>query len=312
MIFKDYYKILGFDDNKANLEQIKIAYREQAKKYHPDVNGANRNTEERFKDINEAYKTLSNSSARRKYDRAWNVNIGRRKNREKFGDKSEETDSFKDSLFGMFFGYTPKYKKEKKGEEVGAKKGEDVETGIEITLEEAFYGKTKKISLRTVKGNLKTITVKVPAGIRNNERIRLIGQGKKGPKDEKPGDLFIKVKVLENDRFTLKGYDLYTKALVTPWEAALGSKIKIQGIDEEEEIEIKEGTTSGEEIIVENKGFKDGKGRRGNLICEIQIMIPKKISEEEAKKYRELQKISKFNPRKTKLQENQLNAVDIL
>ncbi len=299
MIFKDYYKILGFDDNKANAEQIKIAYREQAKKYHPDVNGVNRNTEERFKDINEAYRILSDSASRRKYDRAWNVNIGRRKNREKFGDKSAKTDSFKDSLFGMFFGYAPKRKKEKKQEETGAKKGEDVETEIEITLEEAFYGKTKKISLRTVKGNLKTITVKIPAGIRNKERIRLIGQGKKGPKDEKPGDLLIKVKVLENDRFTLKGYNLYTKALITPWEAVLGAKIKIQGIDDEEEIEIKAGTTSGEKVILENKGFRDGKGRRGNLICEVQIMVPKEISEEEKKKYIELQKISAFNPRKS-------------
>lgn len=299
MIFKDYYKILGFDDNKVDSEQIKIAYREQAKKYHPDVNGANRNTEERFKDINEAYKTLSNPTTRKKYDRAWNVNIGRRKNREKFGDKSEKSDSFKDSLFGMFFGYKPKYKKGKKEEELGAKKGEDVETEIEITLEEAFYGKTKKISLRTVSGNMKTITVKVPAGIRNKERIRLIGQGKKGPKDEKPGDLFIKVKVLENNRFILRGYDLYTKVLITPWEAALGSKIKIQGIDDTEEIKIKGGMTSGEQIVVENKGFKDGKGRRGNLICEVQIMIPREITEEEAEKYRELQTISTYNPRKT-------------
>lgn len=306
MIFKDYYKILGFDDNKANAEQIKIAYREQAKRYHPDVNGANRNTEERFKDINEAYRILSDTTTRRKYDRAWNVNIGRRKNREKYGNKEDKSDSIKDGLFGMFFGYAPK-KNKKQEEETGAKKGEDVETEIEITLEEAFYGKTKKISLRTVSGNLKTITVKVPAGIRNKERIRLIGQGKKGPKDEKPGDLFIKVKVLENNKFTLKGYDLHTKAFITPWEAALGGQIEVQGIDDIEKIEIGSGTTSGKEIIVEDKGFKDGKGRRGNLICEIQIMIPEQISEEEAKKYRELQKISKFNPR-----EITKNVVDIL
>ena len=304
MIFKDYYKILGFDDNKVNAEQIKIAYREQAKKYHPDVNGAYRNTEERFKDINEAYKILSNSSTRRKYDRAWNVNIGRRKNKEKFGSKTEKTDSIKDSLFGMFFGYAPKRKKEE--EEVGAKKGEDVETQIEITLEEAFYGKTKKISLRTVSGDLKTITVKIPAGIRDKERIRLIGQGKKGPKDEKPGDLFIKVKVLANNKFTLKGYDLHTKTFITPWEAALGSKIKIQGIDEIEEIDIKSGPTSGKEIVIENKGFKDGKGKRGNLICEVQIMIPEELSKEELEKYEELKKLSKFDPRKV------LDTVDIV
>ncbi len=295
MIFKDYYKILGFDDNKANTEQIKIAYREQAKRYHPDVNGANKNTEERFKDINEAYRTLSDSSARRKYDRAWNVNIGRRKNKEKYGNKGEKTDTIKDGLFGMFFGYTPK--KDKKQEEAVAKKGEDVETEIEITLEEAFYGKTKKISLRTVSGNLKTIIVKIPAGIRNKERIRLIGQGKKGTKDEKPGDLFIKVKVLENNKFILNGYDLHTKVFVTPWEAVLGGKIEVQGIDDIEQIKLEKGTNSGKEIIIEDKGFKDGKGKRGNLICEVQIMIPEKVSEDEEKKYRELQKISQFNPR---------------
>jgi len=308
MIFKDYYKILGFDDNKANAEQIKIAYREQAKKYHPDVNGANRNTEERFKDINEAYRILSDTVARRKYDRAWNVNIGRRKNREKYGNKEEKTDSIKEGLFGMFFGYTPK-KNKKQEENIGAKKGEDVETEIEITLEEAFYGKTKKISLRTVSGNLKTITVKVPAGIRNKERIRLVGQGKKGAKDEKPGDLFIKVKVLESNKFTLNGYNLHTKLFVTPWEAILGGQIEVQGIDDIEKIKLEKGTTSGTEIIVENKGFKDGKGRRGNLICEIQIMVPNKITEEEEEIYRKLQKISKFNPRTTKTDKKQ---VDIL
>ncbi len=307
MIFKDYYKILGFDDNKVNQEQIKIAYREQAKKYHPDVNGAYRNTEERFKDINEAYRTLSDTTARRKYDRAWNINIGRRKNREKYENKYAKSDSFKDSLFSMFFGNisTEKKKKEERKEE-GAKKGEDVETEIEISLEEAFFGKTKKISLRTVQGTLKTIVVKIPAGIRDKERIRLIGQGKKNPKDEKPGDLFIKVRVMKDERFILKGYDLHTKALITPWEAALGSKIKVQGIDGVEEIEIEKGMTSGKQIIVQGKGFRDGKGRRGNLRCEIQIMIPEEISEKEEEMYKQLKKISKYNPRKI------TNTVDIL
>ena len=77
MIFKDYYKILGLESNKVSTNDIKVAYREQAKKYHPDVNIGNRSTEDRFKDINEAYKTLSNPSSRRKYDRSWNARIGK-------------------------------------------------------------------------------------------------------------------------------------------------------------------------------------------------------------------------------------------
>lgn len=304
MIFKDYYKILGFDDNKVTQEQIKIAYREQAKKYHPDVNGANRNTEERFKDINEAYRALSNSNTRKKYDRAWRVNIGRRKNREKYGKASNKSESFTDNLLKIFFGNIPLKEKETKQE--SRTKGEDIETQIEITLEEAFFGKVKKISLRTVKGDLKTITVKIPAGIRNNERIRLLGQGKKNKKDEKPGDLFIKVKVQKNEQFILKGYDLYTKVLITPWEAALGTEVKIQGIDDVETVQVNKGATTGDQITIQNKGFKDGKGKRGNLVCEIQIMMPNTISDLEKEKYKELSKISKYNPRK------QIDLVDIL
>ena len=297
MIFKDYYKILGFEDNTATQEELKIAYREQAKKYHPDVNGVNRNTEERFKDINEAYRILSEKSSRKKYDRAWRINIGRRKNREKYGDKNNKAESFSQNLFSMFFGNV-KLKKKEKDEEY-RRKGENVETSIDVTLEEAFYGRTKKISLRTVKGDMKTLTVKIPAGIRNNERIRLIGQGKKGKKDEKPGDLFIKVNVLKNNEFILKGYDLYTNAYITPWEAALGTNIDIKGIDETEKIIIRPGTSTGEKIIIKNKGFREKSGKRGNLICKINIMIPNTISDKEKNIYKELRKISNYNPRKT-------------
>lgn len=307
MIFKDYYKILGFDDCKVSQEEIKSAYREQAKKYHPDVNGVNRNTEERFKDINEAYRTLSNETSRRKYDRAWRINIGRRKNREKYGEKTEKSDSMKDNLFNMFFGnITFKRKENVKQEEAQEIKGEDVETEIKITLAEAFYGKMKKISLRTVKGDLKTITVKIPAGIRNNEKIRLIGQGKKSKKNDKPGDLFIKIKVEQDEDFILKGYDIYTKVYITPWEAALGRKIKVKTIDGIETIEVKRGTSTGEKIVVENKGFRDKSGKRGSLICEVAIMIPFEITEEEEEIYNKLERISNYNPRKS------TDKVDIL
>jgi DnaJ-class molecular chaperone len=290
MIFKDYYKILGFDDNRATPEEIKIAYREQAKKYHPDVNGRTRNTEERFKDINEAYRTLSNQTSRKKYDRAWKINIGRQRNKERYGDKNNKSDSFIDSLIGMLFGNNVAKRKERT-KNVPRIKGEDIETEIEISLQEAFYGIIKKITLRTVQGKPKTITVKIPAGIRNNERIRLIGQGKKTKKDEKPGDLFIKVKVLKDEEFILKGYDIYKKISITPWEAVLGTKKQINGIDSTEEITIEEYTTTGEKIVIENKGFRSREGKRGNLICEVKISIPKNMTSQEIQKYKELKEI---------------------
>ena len=99
MVFKDYYKILGMEDNKATPEEIKTAYREQAKKYHPDINSKNDFSEERFKDINEAYKVLSTPATRRKYDRMWNSNIGKKK---KFEESKREEGSIFSNFFNLF------------------------------------------------------------------------------------------------------------------------------------------------------------------------------------------------------------------
>ena len=123
MIFKDYYKILGLESNKVTLEEIKLAYREKAKKYHPDINVGNAGTEEIFKDINEAYKTLSNDKLRRKYDFNWNRYIGKRKTAESTSQNKRKK-TFKEILFDIFFGgvFTPAKKKEKLVPEYGYKK----------------------------------------------------------------------------------------------------------------------------------------------------------------------------------------------
>ena len=112
MIFKDYYKILGLESPKATIDDIKTAYREQAKKYHPDVNVGNKNAEERFKDINEAYKTLTNQATKRKYDRMWNAHIGRRKNKAK---QNKEQKTTRQELLSVLFGLNTK-KEEKDSE----------------------------------------------------------------------------------------------------------------------------------------------------------------------------------------------------
>ena len=180
MIFRDYYRILELDTSKVSLEEIKVAYRNLAKKYHPDINVGNKRAEERFKDINEAYRVLSNSSGMKKYDRLWNSKVGSKK-RLQIEEKEykRNKDSVFSDFFNMFFGNIKETLEEKeilnKNKEK-AIKGENIETEINITIEEAFYGMQKKISLRTIDGKMKTFTVKVPAGIRNNEKIRLIGQ----------------------------------------------------------------------------------------------------------------------------------------
>lgn len=296
MIFKDYYKILELDSNKATNSEIKIAYRELAKKYHPDIDIKNAKAEEHFKDINEAYKVLSTTSTRRKYDRMWNTYIGRKKKTAYKESKRTKGEVFSD-FFNIFFGPQEEKEYEEMPKRKLAEKGENVETEINITLEEAFFGKEKAISLRRIDGKMKTFKVKIPAGIQNKEKIRLINQGLASKNGGQNGDLFIKVNIENNDIFALDGYNLKTNLPLTPWEAALSTKVSLRGISEELSLYIPSGTQSGDKFTIPNKGYKDGKGSRGDLIVEAKIMIPKTLKEEEKALYKKMKEISKFNPR---------------
>ena len=146
MVIKDYYKILGFENNKISLDEIKNAYREQAKKYHPDLNKNNKHAEERFKDIGEAYNTLSNSRQRRKYDRLWFYYIGRKnKQNQKYRDAKVK------DFMNLFFGEA-KAENAKEINKKEAERGEDINTEITATITEAFFGATKEITFKTVDG----------------------------------------------------------------------------------------------------------------------------------------------------------------
>lgn len=294
MIFKDYYKILGLQTNRVSMAEIKAAYREQAKKYHPDVNISNKRNEERFKDINEAYMVLSDIISKRKYDRMWYRNVGRKS--ATYQESKRDKGSITSDFFNMFFG-TVEEKAEKKEKKVTACKGENIETEIDISIEDAFRGKEQTIGVRTVEGKLKKFKVQVPPGIQNNEKIRVTGQGKPGTGGGKNGDLFIRVKIKNNERFTLNGYDLITNLYLTPWEAALSTKVTINGINEDVSVYVPAGIQSGDKIEIENRGYKDGKGGRGKLILDTKIMIPKKPNEEEMKLFQKFNELSKFNPR---------------
>ena len=293
MIFKDYYKILGLETNKVSMAEIKAAYREQAKKYHPDVNIANRKYEERFKDINEAYRVLSEPISKRKYDRMWNRNVGRKN--ASYEESRRSSDSLFSDFFNMFFGAVeePKKKKEKKV----PSKGENIETEITISIEDAFRGKDQTIGVRTVDGSLEKFKVHVPPGIQNNEKIRVVGQGRPGENGGKNGDLFIRVKIKNDNRFTLDGYNLRSNLYLTPWEAALSTKVTINGINEDVQIYVPAGIQTGEKIEIEDRGYRDGKGGRGKLILETRIMNPQTPSEQEIKLFKKLNEISDYNPR---------------
>ena len=287
MIYKDYYKILELQTSRVSIEEIKAAYRAAAKKYHPDVNIGDKLAEEKIKDINEAYRTLSVPASKRKYDRIWNSRNNTKEYKKIKGK----------NIFNMFLG---NIESEEIKEEKKPLRGEDIETEIKIKLEDAFYGSEKKIALKTLDGKTKAFTVKVPEGIRNGEKIRLLGQGKSGKNGGKNGDLFIKIDIDNNEKFKLSGNDLYTDLLITPWEAALGTKTNLQTLDGDTKINIPRGIQNGENIKIHSKGYKDGKGGRGDLIANVKIMVPENLTKEESELFNKLQKISKFNPRNSK------------
>ena len=292
MVFKNYYKILDLETSRVSIDEVKQAYRQAAKKYHPDLNVGDTLAEERLKDINEAYKTLSVPASKRKYDRIWNSKF--EKGKKAFSSKNE-----KNVFFNMFLGNIEDketLKNEKTGKPI---KGDNIETEIKIKINDGFYGAEKQITLKNIDGTSKTFSVKIPEGIRNGEKIRLIGQGKKGKNGGKNGDLFLKVNIEDDKQFKLKGYDIYTELPITPWEAALGIKTCIETIDDETNIYIPKGIQSEEKLVIANKGYRGkNKENRGNLIVKVKIVIPKELTEEEKAIYKKLREISKFNPRK--------------
>lgn len=298
MIFKDYYKILGLDTNKVSIDEIKIAFREQAKKYHPDVNKQTKNAEEKFKDINEAYKILSKTTTRKKYDRQWNARVGRKiKNSQKKENRNNNGNIISE-FKSLFFGQNEEGQAESKIYKKIPIKGENIETEINIKLEDAYFGLEKKLSLRAVNGKMKTFNIKIPAGIRNGEKIRLTGQGKAGTDGGKNGDLFIKINILNNKKFKLDGCDLVTDLYISPWEAALGKKVNVDSIEDTIGIYIPPGIQSGEKLRIAQRGYKDGQGGRGDLIANIKTVVPKELTEEERELFERLKNVSNFNPRK--------------
>ena len=296
MKYKNYYKILELGGPNATDNEIKSAYRKLAKKYHPDINPGDLRIAEKFKDINEAYQTLINEELKRKYNMKYfaysfkdMLDIKNIKNKI---DSSGATE-----FVEMFIGKQEIKKGNPKKSNIKVT-GENLESEINITLEEAFSGANKKIVFKSYDDTIKTITVKVPSGIVNGGKIRIKGQGKPGKNGGAKGDLLIKINILENKKFKLDKANLLINLPLTPSEAALGCKLEIEGIDSKIDINILSGTDSGELLRIEGKGYFDENGKRGDLILRTKIVVPKTISKKEKELYQKLQEVTNFMPRR--------------
>lgn len=282
MVFKDYYKILGLDSNKVTEDEIKTAYREKAKKYHPDMNVGNVDYEEVFKDINEAYRILGNDRTKRKYDFQWK----RYASKESKPTTKDEKKSLKDNLIGIFLGEEGKTVKERS--KLAPKYGEDIITRIDVSIEEAFFGVNKKLQLKNIDGKDTSTDIRIPAGIQNGEQIRLVGHGKPGKNGGKNGDLVVVIRIKDSRNLHLERTNLATMLPLKVWEAALGTTKTIEILNERISIIIPEKTNSNQNIIIKGKGYKAGEGKRGDLRVITQIVFDNKMDEKNKKLYMEL------------------------
>ena len=294
MKYKNYYKILELKSDRVSDEEIKNAYRRLAKKYHPDINPGDEVASEKFKLVNEAYQVLGNEVSKKKYDRIHNIY----RVKDTIEDTKEKInfDGMSD-MIGMVFGKKEQSNFENKNKSIPIT-GEDLESKIDITLEEAFFGTEKKLAFRTVTGDMKNISVKIPKGIRTGEKVRLAKQGKPGKNGGEPGDLYIKIEIMKNDFFEVKGFDLCMNLKLSPWEAALGTEVKIENIDSSILVNVPAGTESGEILRIANSGFwNTSTYGRGDLLLNIQIMVPKELTDIEKLLFEKLEAVSNFKAR---------------
>ena len=293
MKYKNYYKILGLNTTKVTDDQIKSAYRKLAKKYHPDRNQGNKEAAEKFKDVNEAYQTLTDENLRRKYNRVhfvYAIKDGNYLNALK--DKIDRSGS--NEFIEMFFGRRPVVKNVEKNVPIT---GENLESQLNISLIDAFKGVQKKVTFKSENDKMRTITIKVPAGIVDGGKVRIRGQGKKGKNGATSGDLLIKINILKNDKYLIEKANLVSELKVTPSEAALGCNLELEGIDSKILLDVPAGIQSGEEILIKEKGYFDEKGNRGDFIARVKIVVPSEITEEEKQLYKKLHEITKYKPR---------------
>lgn len=314
MQYKDYYKTLGVEKN-ATKEEIQKAYRKLALKYHPDKNPDDKSSEEKFKEITEAHEILSDPEKRKKYDRLganwkqyerantgpsqndWFSNFQQRGNRQqefKFSGNMEDlfgksgggfSDFFKAFMGGGFdFGGQTQSQ-----QRTYARKGNDYESKVAISLEEAHNGTERQISV-----NGKKLKVKIAPGTEDGKRLRLKNQGGSGSGGAADGDLYLTIRIADHPRFDVEGSDLHMELPIELYTAVLGGKKKLRTIDGKlVSLTIPKGSDSGKVLKMRGQGLRKpgSSSARGDLLVKLKIITPKNLTDEELELFEKLRKL---------------------
>ena len=303
----------------ASQDEIQRAYRKLARQYHPDVNH-DPGAEDRFKDVSEAYDVLSDPQTRRRYD-AFGADFRqvpedmdpetfRRSRAGRRGGRCAEpeagvaararadrrvqlrspADIDIEDLLGGFFGG-------RAGRGWGPIRGADQETELEVTVEEAYHGTRRSITL-SGDGARATLDVNMPPGVTDGQRIRLAGQGGRGTEGAANGDLYLIVRIAPHPRYRLDGRDLYVNLLLAPWEAALGTSVAVDTPGGEAKVKVPSGTSTGRRLRLRGRGLPNPRGKPGDLFAEAKIMVPARPSRAERRLFEQLAAESNFDPRR--------------
>ena len=330
---RNFYDILGVPKGAPDKE-IRSAYRRLARKHHPDVNPNDRNAGARFKEINAAYEVLSDADKRKKYDRygdRWEYadQIEEAQKRQSAGSWARhgpaDGASFESASgdFGSIFDTL--FRRERGGPrgQPASRRGQDVETPVEVTLEEAFHGTSRTIQLQSneicrtcggagdVAGAVchscqglgqvvrpRRLEVKVPAGVKTGSRVRVAGEGRPGVAGGPAGDLYLVVTVLPHARFERKGDDLSTEVTVPLLDAVLGGEVEVSTLAGRIALRIPELTQNGRQIRVGGKGMPvlGSAGKRGDLFIRVRVQLPEQLTLEERELFERLRTLPSGAP----------------
>ncbi len=316
MQYRDYYQALGVSKD-ASQDEIKKAYRNLARKYHPDVNPDDPNAEEKFKDINEAYQVLSDEENRKKYDQFgaqwkqyqqrggqaedfdWSQwasqgqrggtqyrSVSPEEFEQMFGGGLGGFSDFFETLFGGMGGARSARRTTNRPGAQNLSRGQNIEHPVEISLEEAFHGTTR---LLTYEGG-RRIEATIPPGVKTGSKIRLAGQGAEGSRGS--GDLLLKIKVRSHPIYDRDGDDLRMAQPVDFFTALLGGEVLVKAIDKEVKLTIPPESDSGKVIRLRGLGMPKLKSpkKNGDLYVTLQITVPKNLTTQQKDKLQELQK----------------------